>query len=830
MSMFYQTWGSGDPVIALHPLALESTVFAGVGARLQRRGLRTLGADLPGFGQSPGDDGPLTAARLAEPVIELARSLETPPILLGMSLGGRVALEAALIEPTAFRGLALTATYLPWLHRRWGSNVGYLLSPGLAERVPLELAWPLLKRLSSYLDAYPSLQDDWLARASVRVAYYLACPSTRRHFISATRELMLDPAEGPESVWTRLPELAIPAAFLWAGRDRLIPATHVRDVAERLPSAAQLHVACCGHFVNGRHHACFEEAMVRAVDRVIELERAASSSANNGRAPRGLDGVEHLHCLAATERGDTQTTDTETETETEKRTKTATASPDPLVVTALRTHDKETENEAQPMDEKSNSPGPRRLSGEDSLFVYGETATMPMHTLGTMILDPSTVPDGAFDCDRVIRNLKARIHLMPPYRQRLIEVPFGLDRPLLVDDPDFRVENHVHRLTLRQPGSLRELAEEVGRIAGELLDRSQPLWEMWYVDGLADGRVALVTKMHHCMIDGASGADQMAGLLDLEPLADDHATPAPWHPAPLPSQLALAGAALVPSIPSPFTTASLVASTATGFVRRTAVRSKRTSTLDALTSVFAGAPRTRFGGALTPNRAVAYASASLDDIKQIKHAFGVTVNDVVLAACTLAVCRYLEADDDLPVEPMLCAVPISMKTAAEKQEFSNKVATMTVKLPTDIVDAERLLETIHEETEAAKREFFAVEGDLLMGWLDLAWPAAMAVGAQAFSKLKLANLLPSIANLVVSNMAGPPIPLYMAGARVEAIYPMGPIGEGIGLNVTVLSNMDRVDVGLLACRETLPSLWDIGEGFENAVADLKAAAQRTAAA
>jgi WS/DGAT/MGAT family acyltransferase len=830
MSIFYQEWGSGDPVIALHPLALESTVFAGVGARLEGRGLRTLGADLPGFGQSPADDGALTAARLAEPVIELARSLETPPIILGMSLGGRVALEAALIEPGAFRGLALTATYLPWLKPRWPHKFAHLLSPALAERVPLQLAWPLLKRLSSTLDKYPSLQDDWLARASVRVAYYLACPATRRHFISATRELMLDPAYGPDAVWSRLPELKVPATFLWAGHDRLIPKTHAHAVAERLPSAAQLHVACCGHFVNGRHHRCFEEAMVRAIDRVIELEQERASASKTNAVPNHPQHVELCPCFA---------TDTHEATETPERTEvfeTPTVAKQPPVVTAIRPHNDKaartnnTGDETRSMNDLPKHSSRRRLSGEDALFVFGETTTMPMHTMGTMILDPSTVPDGPFDCDRVIRTLKSRIHLMPPYRQRLVEVPLGLDRPLLIDDPDFQVENHIHRLTLRQPGTLRELADEVGQLAGKLLDRSRPLWEMWYVDGLADGRVALVTKMHHCMIDGASGADQMAGLLDLEPLADENPTPPAWNPDPLPSPLDLAGPALVPSVPDPIATASLLADTATGLLRRTAVRRERSSTLDAVTSVFSGAPRTKLGRALTPNRAVAFASASLADIKMIKQTFGVTVNDVVLAACTLAVRRYLEADDDLPSEPMLCAVPISMKTAAEKQEFSNKVATMTVKLPTDIVNAQQLLETIHDETEAAKREFFAVDGDLLMGWLDLAWPAAMAAGAQAFSRLKLADLLPSIANLVVSNMAGPPVPLYMAGAQVLAIYPMGPIGEGVGLNVTVLSNMDRVDMGLLACRETVPSLWEIAEGFETAVANLKSAAEQTAAA
>jgi diacylglycerol O-acyltransferase len=453
-----------------------------------------------------------------------------------------------------------------------------------------------------------------------------------------------------------------------------------------------------------------------------------------------------------------------------------------------------------------------------------------MHTMGTMLLDPSTAGGERFDVGRVVRAIAARIHLIPPFRQRLVEVPLGLDRPVFVDDPDFRVENHIHHLSLVRPATLRDLAEEVGRIAAQPLDRSRPLWEMWYVDGLQGGRVALVTKMHHCLLDGASGASQMASLLDLEPQPAITETPPSWHPGPLPSRLGLAARALIPRIPNPLAVASLVANTAIGFYQRAAARRRRTSTWNAVTSFFTGAPRTRFTGAITGNRTVAYASASLDDMKLVKNAFGATVNDVVLASCALALGRYLREEKDRPAEPILCAVPVSIKSDAEKREFSNKVATMTVKLPTDIDDVERLLHTIHEETAAAKREFFAVENDLLMEWLDLASPVAVSLGARAFSALRLANWLPSMANLVVSNMPGPPIPLYMAGARVTAIYPMGPIGEGTGLNITVLSNIDRVDVGLLACADTLPGLWRIADGFEDAVAELTAAAKARAAA
>jgi len=218
---------------------------------------------------------------MAEPVIELARSLATPPVVLGMSMGGRVALEAALTEPSAFRGVVLVAPFLPWRSRAWMLSLAKWMSPHAFERVPLEWCWPLLQRISTTLEARPELENDWLARASVRVAYYLSCPATRAHFISAAREMALDPAFGADGTWTRLEGLEPPAAFVWAGLDALIPDHHAAAVAHVLPRAHHVKVACSGHFMNGRHHLCFETAMADAVLHTIDTrERRAS---NRGR-------------------------------------------------------------------------------------------------------------------------------------------------------------------------------------------------------------------------------------------------------------------------------------------------------------------------------------------------------------------------------------------------------------------------------------------------------------------------------------------------------------------------------------------------------------------
>jgi pimeloyl-ACP methyl ester carboxylesterase len=270
--MHHQEWGEGDPLIAVHPLALESTAFAGAARQFARLGLRTLAVDLPGFGKTPIVEESLTPAALARPVIELAKSLERPPILLGMSLGGRVALEVALREPQCIRGLVMVAPYLPWRRYRRAVEMAEHLDPEWAYRLPLERAWPILQHTSRALDALPRLEHDWFARACVRVAYYLTCPDTRVAFLSAARELAIDPAYGPEGTWTRLAKLEVPTSFLWAGRDGMIPSTHAADVADAVPHVPQLEVACSGHFVNFIHYRCMEKAMALAVTRMLEVE------------------------------------------------------------------------------------------------------------------------------------------------------------------------------------------------------------------------------------------------------------------------------------------------------------------------------------------------------------------------------------------------------------------------------------------------------------------------------------------------------------------------------------------------------------------------------
>lgn len=261
MMPFRREWGTGPPVIAMHPLGLESSAFEGVGQALARHGLRTIAVDLPGFGRTPAPGGPLTPAALAAPIVALARSLDQRPVVLGISLGGRIALEAALTAPDAFRAVVPIAPYLPWRRFRPLLELMRFVDPRLAAALPLEWVWPVLSWLAQTVETIPALRDDAVARSGARLVYYLSCPATRAAFLSAGRELALDPATGPDGFWPRLAGLAVPAAFVWCEQDQLVSLAFARTVARTRPDVAQLLLPCAGHWLNGPHHRCLADAL-----------------------------------------------------------------------------------------------------------------------------------------------------------------------------------------------------------------------------------------------------------------------------------------------------------------------------------------------------------------------------------------------------------------------------------------------------------------------------------------------------------------------------------------------------------------------------------------
>lgn len=469
----------------------------------------------------------------------------------------------------------------------------------------------------------------------------------------------------------------------------------------------------------------------------------------------------------------------------------------------------------------------QRLSGMDASFLYMETPSMHAHVVGTLVLDPSTSPE-PYSYERVVALLQERMHLLEPFRRRLVPVPFHLSHPVWIEDPDFDIERHVQRTVARAPGSMHELAEVVGDIASRPLDRSRPLWELWVVEGLEGGQLAMVTKMHHAAIDGVTGADLMAHLFDLAPDAPPPPPPAePWSPDPVPDDLSLVAGALQHNLGNPARMVKVLRRTARGI--GDLVRQQREAAAEQRPqpALPFQAPRVRWSAAITPHRVVAFGKATLDDMRVVKSTFGTTVNDVVLAATTMTLRRYLQTHDDLPAGPLVCSCPVSVHGKSD-QQGTNQVSSMFVRLPVQLDDPVEMLRSINAETREAKVMQSAIGADTLQDFAQFIPPTLFNRAMRLYSGLNLADRHRPIHNLIVSNVPGPPIPLYAAGAQVRGVFPFGPLLEGAGLNITVLSNMGHVDFGVIGCRELVPDIWDIADGFGEAVLELRKLADEAA--
>jgi WS/DGAT/MGAT family acyltransferase len=417
---------------------------------------------------------------------------------------------------------------------------------------------------------------------------------------------------------------------------------------------------------------------------------------------------------------------------------------------------------------------------------------------------------------------------MPSFRRRLVTVPFGLGHPVWIDDPTFDVENHLLRIGAPPPGDQRALAEVVGEIASRALDRSKPLWEMWVVEGLEGGQAAIVTKMHHATIDGASGADLMVHLLDLTPEVAEKPKPdAPFLGERRPSEFSLLGGALLTQLANPVRIVGAMGRAAGSALKTVRAMTRRGDTRASAPFM---APRLSMSRALTPHRSVAFGQASLDDLKEIKNAFGAKVNDVVLAISTHALRSYLLSIGELPDKPLVAACPISVRKEGVERDSANQVSNMLVPLPVTTEDSASQLEIITEATKRSKELANAIGAETLMDWAEFLAPRLFTSAMRIYSGSRLPDLHPPALNCIVSNVPGPPVPLYTAGARILAIYPMGPLLPGAGVNITVLSNMGNVDFGVIACRDTVPEVWRIADGLAEGVALLlKAARERTSA-
>jgi diacylglycerol O-acyltransferase / wax synthase len=468
----------------------------------------------------------------------------------------------------------------------------------------------------------------------------------------------------------------------------------------------------------------------------------------------------------------------------------------------------------------------QRLTGLDASFLYLETPTSHMHVAGLAIYDPSTV-EGGLSIDRIREVFGGRLHLAPPFRRRLVEVPLGLHHPLWIEDPDFDLGYHIRHIAVPAPGGQHELSELVSHLVALPLDRSRPLWEIWVIEGLEDGNIALLSKVHHAAIDGASGNELTVALLDLTPEVAIHEPEEPWSPDRIPTDAELLAYAASSLARQPFRVvkaARKTASAALALRRRGREAPEATPPPAPFT-----APRTSFNHALSARRSYAFTSVSLPMVKAIKADVGCTVNDVVLALCAGALRSYLDGVGEEPDGPLVAMIPISVRSDEQRDALGNQVAASLTSLATDVDDPLERLARIHESMAQAKAQHEAIGADTLQEWVEFAAPAVAGRAARLYSRMRVADRMRPIFNVTISNIPGPPFPLYSAGARMVANYPVGPVADGAGLNMTVMSYLDQLDFGLLSCPDVLPDVWSVASGLESALKELADAAGVTEA-
>ncbi len=480
----------------------------------------------------------------------------------------------------------------------------------------------------------------------------------------------------------------------------------------------------------------------------------------------------------------------------------------------------------------------RQLTALDAQFLNVESPTTVGHVGSLILLDPSTAPEGRWGLDSVRAVLEPRMHLAAPLRQRLVEVPLGLGRPYWVDDPHFDIEFHLRELALPAPGTREQLGEQVARIHARPLDRTRPLWEGYVITGLEDGKAAYYSKIHHAAIDGISGAEILETILDitLEPRQVEPEEKA-YVPRRLPSTLDLVRRGLTAAAFNPveilrtvprslsyldelpgaanFPGAGLISSTA-GLVSRAVGGGHHVGGNRSLR-----APRTPLNGHITPHRRFAFGSVPMADVKLVKNHFGMTVNDVVMTLTAAALRRWLLDHDALPSTPLVVAVPVSVrsKDGQGEGEHGNYVSVMTAELPTHLADPAERLEFMRVSMNEAKRHFEAVPATLLQD-LSHVIPTALS-GLAARTLFRLATVPGVLFNLFVSNVPGPQLPLYIAGATVEGIFPVSAVTDMTGgLNITLFSYEGDLDFGLIACREMVPDVWHLIGYLQDAMAEL----------
>jgi diacylglycerol O-acyltransferase / wax synthase len=460
------------------------------------------------------------------------------------------------------------------------------------------------------------------------------------------------------------------------------------------------------------------------------------------------------------------------------------------------------------------------MSGLDARFLFSETQAVRMHTLKVAVLD-LTGRSTPLTRERLLEALDARLGRMPLLRRRVVPVPLGLGNPSVVDDPQFDLRRHVAWATLPPPGDARQLDEFIARTATTPLPDDRPLWQLSAVDGLADGQVALVAKIHHALADGTAAVQLLMNAFVLE---DADAVVEPYRPDSIPSTAALYRSAAREAFSAAGSVPGLLRSTVEGM--RNGLRARR----DVDTPVFGpfAGPRTSFNVSLTADRTFASFALPISVMADAKDALGVSLNDVFLEVCAGGIRRYLDRLGQSLLPTLVASVPVA--TAVTRQGLGgNHVDNLFVPLHTDIDDPEGRARAIHASVTAARRVREAHGTDLFERRAGLVPPAIYSASTRAWAASRLADRLRPPVNLVASNVRGPRQRLELDGGVITALYSSGPILEGIGLNITAWSYVDTLYVTLLGCSQSLPDPWALADDIVAEMEHLSRAISRDAA-
>jgi len=449
----------------------------------------------------------------------------------------------------------------------------------------------------------------------------------------------------------------------------------------------------------------------------------------------------------------------------------------------------------------------KQLGVLDSAFINLELPGTPQHVGGLGIYDPSTAPGGFVRFKDILHFIRHRLHLAKTMRQRMVKVPFGIDYPYWIEDPNFDLEYHVRHAALPKPGDWRQLCILTARTFARPLDLTRPPWELLIVEGLDNvdgvpkGSYAILSKVHHAAIDGVSGVDLMHALHTLTPDVQEIPDPDPWKPERMPSQLGMFARGYVRGFTNPLRQAKVAADSIPGMYKIAKGAIKGDFDIASTLST----PRTRFNGKVSAHRVIDGRSFALADIKKMRIlADGATVNDVMLSIVGGAMRAYLIDKDELPDETLAAMAPISVRADNEKNAMGNQVSAMRAPLGTHIEDPVERIAFVNSETQKSKAMTNALGARQMAEMSKLSPALYMGIGARLYSQWGLANRIRPIFNTVVTNVPGPPVPIYSTGARLVNIFGNLCLLDGVALGHVVQSYVDKITVTATACRDAMP--------------------------